>query len=242
MSAGRSAFLDPRLALVASLSAAGWAGLALHLLANDLPGAVAASGPGMGVVEWLRARLAGDLSLPDFASALCLVAPDAWTLGDFSRALAMWLLMVLAMMLPLAPRAGGADLGNQIAFVAGYITSCLPLAVLGVALQFSLHRAGLLDAYLVSSSRALDALLLVIAAICLRLRALARAPARPAAPATFGGGVSAGIVAVRDCAPPMLLMFVFGLMNLVFMALLTAAMLLSRGRGSVFSQCAKEGS
>lgn len=193
------------------LAAAGWAVLLLHLAAMDAP-MLARAGPGM---DWLAA-IASGVPRDLLAGAPCLAPAAAPWPAAVAEALAMWTAMTLAMMLPLLGRAAPP-------VVAGYLAAWAPFCLAGALAQGPLVAGGWLDAGLVSASPALSAGVLALAA--LTLPACRPALPRTPLPPSVAGGFSYGLATMRDCGPLMATMLVAGLMNLVWMAILTVAML-----------------
>lgn len=177
-----------------------------------------------------------------FLQSLCIVTPDA---AGFLRITAMWMLMSAAMMAPTAVPAFATyeDLGHTGetrfgALVAGYLAVWLGGSVIAAGTQMALFQAGLLSAFGDSRSGILSAALLALAGIyqfspmkeaclskCRRPLAFFMAhwdegPAR--------NGVRLGLVCLGCCWALMALAFVGGVMNLAFMGLATAIMVLEK--------------
>ncbi len=172
-------------------------------------------------------------------------APTYWLIAFF-----MWAAMMVAMMLPSAspmvllyarvmrkaegeggvarPRAAIA------AFASGYLTIWILFSLLAVLLQWGLERIGVMSA-MMSLSPPLLAGGLLIAAGLYQLTPLktaclnhCRGPAsflarhwRPGVPGAWRMGLAHGAYCLGCCAALMLLLFVGGVMNLVWIAALT---------------------
>ncbi|MEZ5875776.1 MAG: DUF2182 domain-containing protein [Hyphomicrobiales bacterium] len=171
--------------------------------------------------------------------------PYYWLIGFF-----MWAVMMVAMMLPsAAPQVllyaratahaerQGRPLNTRalvVAFASGYLSLWILFSALAVALQFGLERIGLMSAMMSSRSVALSGALLIAAGLyqlsplktaCLKH---CRAPAaflsthwRPGLSGAWRMGLLHGAYCVGCCAVLMLLLFVGGVMNLVWIAALT---------------------
>lgn len=171
--------------------------------------------------------------------------PYYWLIGFF-----MWAVMMVAMMLPsAAPQVllyarvtahaehQGRPLNTRAlvaAFASGYLSLWILFSALAVALQFGLERIGLMSAMMSSRSVALSGALLIAAGLyqlsplktaCLKH---CRAPAaflsahwRPGLSGAWRMGLLHGAYCVGCCAVLMLLLFVGGVMNLVWIAALT---------------------
>jgi predicted metal-binding membrane protein len=171
--------------------------------------------------------------------------PYYWLIGFL-----MWTIMMVAMMLPsAAPQillyarviAHAERQGHPLnagglvaAFASGYLSLWILFSVLAVALQFGLERIGLMSAMMSSRSAALSGALLVAAGLyqltplktaCLKH---CRGPAqfiaahwRPGVRGAWRMGLTHGAYCLGCCAALMLLLFVGGVMNLVWIAGLT---------------------
>jgi predicted metal-binding membrane protein len=170
-----------------------------------------------------------------------------WHPGDFVAAALMWVAMVLAMMLPsaapmiliyaeIADTAArkGERIVSPFVLAAGYILVWLGFAVLAALLQGGLTHAGLLDAASTATQGWLSAALFVGAGfyqfsplkdVCLRQcqRPLpfffANWTTRRSG--TFRLGLRQGLYCLGCCWVLMLLMFAVGVMNVVWMLVLT---------------------
>jgi predicted metal-binding membrane protein len=120
------------------------------------------------------------------------------------------------------------------AFASGYLTLWILFSALAVALQFGLERAGAVSAMMNSRSFLLSGMLLIAAGLYqltpLKAACLShcRGPAvfiaahwRPGVVGAWRMGLSHGAYCVGCCAALMLLLFVGGVMNLVWIAGLT---------------------
>jgi predicted metal-binding membrane protein len=185
-------------------------------------------------------------------------APGAWDASYALTMLAMWWVMMIAMMVPgAAPMillyarvahqarhvsAPGSTLGPTFAFAAGYLACWLGFSVAAVMLQFGLESAGLLDGMTMwSTARWLTAALLVAAGIyqlsplksgCLHH---CRSPAaflaqhqRPGARGAFRLGLMHGAYCVGCCWVLMLLLSAAGIMNLIWIVGLSALVLVEK--------------
>ncbi|MDE2300926.1 MAG: DUF2182 domain-containing protein [Sphingomonadales bacterium] len=207
-----------------------------------------------------RSAIAG-LAMPDPAMA----DPAAWGPARLALMFSMWWTMMIAMMLPSAAptillhartarRASAAVAPGTASFLAGYLTAWGGFSLLAAALQAILENSGLLEAMRMSSrSRWLSAAILFAAglyqltpakALCLRH---CRNPAgflirhyRPGRRGALHMGLTHGTYCIGCCWLLMTLLFVGGVMNLVWIALLAVAVaaekLLPHGR--LVSLCA----
>jgi len=196
------------------------------------------SGAGMGM-----AGQAEFLVFPHRATGMDMTMP--WDTPRFAITLAMWWVMMVAMMLPAAAPlvllyaraapAQGFSSPHIGAFLAGYLTCWLGYSTAAVCLQLLLDRTGLLNAMTMSlSSRWLSGGLLVAAGIyqltpaknaclsnCRNPAELLSRHFRPGAFGAFRMGLIHGSFCVGCCWLLMALLFVVGIMNLAWVALLT---------------------
>jgi predicted metal-binding membrane protein len=213
----------PRRAAAASvaLAIAGWAGLA-----------------------WLALDMGSDW-------AQWTMPPDAdWLPGHWIGVLAMWAVMMAAMMLPsalpmvrtfadLGARRGAP--GDARAFVAGYLAVWGAFSAMATVAQWLLQAAGWTDPMVVSTSAPLSAALLLIAGayqftplkrLCL---AGCRTPLgfllgewRAGRRGAFVMGWRHGVLCVGCCWALMALLFVGGAMNLAWVAALAVAVAIEK--------------
>ncbi|WP_323764833.1 DUF2182 domain-containing protein [Marinovum sp.] len=165
--------------------------------------------------------------------------------SGFAPALAMWALMSAAMMAPTALPAFRTydDLGHVTAtgfgqLVGGYLTAWLGFSLLAAGAQVALYRAGLVGALGQSLSVPLTAALLVGAGAWQFTAIKDACLSRCRAPLTFfiqhweegpvRNGLRMGLDCVGCCWALMLLAFVGGTMNLLFMGLAMVLMTLEK--------------
>jgi predicted metal-binding membrane protein len=170
-----------------------------------------------------------------------------WNAYYWAIAFVMWAVMMVAMMLPSAApmillyarvvrradaQADTVEAPSCIAaFAGGYLTLWILFSVLAVVLQFALERAGLMTIMMNSRSATLSGALLISAGVyqltplksaCLKH---CRSPAtylaehwRPGTAGAWRMGLEHGAYCVGCCAVLMLLLFVGGVMNLIWIA------------------------
>jgi predicted metal-binding membrane protein len=177
-----------------------------------------------------------------------------WTATEFGPRLAMWAVMMVAMMVPTAApmtlmhaavaRKAAAQhnpLAPTFVFVAGYIAMWTVFSVVATIAQYALDRAALLSPMVVSTSHLFGAALLIAAGIyqftplknaCLRS---CRAPAhflsrywRTGNLGAFRMGLTLGAYCVGCCWVLMGLLFVGGVMNLLWIAAIAIFVLLEK--------------
>jgi len=177
-----------------------------------------------------------------------------WTPTDFALMLAMWVVMMVGMMVPtavpmtlvyaaIARKAAreGTPIAPTAAFVSGYVVMWSLFSVAATLAQWALERAALLSPMLVATSPALGGGLLIAAGLyqwtpfkeaCLRH---CRAPAQFIAEHWRTGVLGAGRMGLEHgayclgcCWILMALLFVGGVMNLLWIALITLFVLLEK--------------
>ena len=189
------------------------------------------------------------------AIAMAAMPPPDWDAGYFAATLAMWMVMMVGMMLPSAApavllfdalqRQGGAarrrDRHATALFAAGYVVAWSAFSVLATTTQWGLSTAMLLSAMMTSKSAIFAGLLLVVAGAyqftSLKIACLSqcRSPAeflvRHHHPGPFGPvrvGFQHGLQCIGCCWALMALLFVFGVMNLLWVAALAIFVFLEK--------------
>lgn len=193
-------------------------------------------------------------TLEEMGGMLMPMSSGPWTAGHAAVMLAMWAVMMAAMMLPSAApmvllfttiarrrRATGGRSGSPLVFAAGYLAVWAVFSIAAVALQFALERAALLSPMMETTSMVLAGGVLVGAGVyqwtplkqaCLRK---CRSPLefilahwREGSRGAFAMGVRHGGYCLGCCAVLMLLLFVGGLMNLLWIAGLALYVLIEK--------------
>ena len=190
----------------------------------------------------------------DGMSAMAALEIRPWSAGDFALVVLMWAVMQVGMMIPgAAPtillfarvsrvqREKGRKVASVSAFVLGYVLVWSGFSVFAASLQWGLQQAALVSPAIVSSSPVLGGLLLIAAGIyqwtpaknaCLGhcrtpLEFLTRRWRRGAAGASVMG-IEHGAYCVGCCWVLMLLLFVGGVMNLLWIAAIALFVLLEK--------------
>jgi predicted metal-binding membrane protein len=193
-------------------------------------------------------------------------AAHAWAMNDLASYFMMWLVMMVAMMLPTAGpmiltfsfisrdrKQKEQPYVTTAIFVAGYFIVSVGYSLLVTLLQWWLHHSALLTPVGASNSNVLSGVLLVAAGIfqwskikqaCLRF---CRNPFnfvmtnwKEGIPGALHMGIKHGLLCAGCCWALMLLMFVGGVMNLIWMILITAIILIEKvaPRGDIFAKVA----
>ncbi len=182
---------------------------------------------------------------------------EAWSAGQMTMLLVMWVVMMIAMMLPTASGAGlafaaiaqrrrarGRPYAPTAVFLLGYVAVWSGFSVLATVAQWGLHEASLLTPMGVGTSPILGGALFVAAGgfqwtpaknACLTR---CRSPVfflmtrwRAGHLGAFAMGFHHGLYCVGCCWLLMALLFVAGVMNLLWIATLTGLVLIEKLSG-----------
>ena len=203
---------------------------------------------GITFLAWVYLiKTAGEMAnMPAMAMAGMpeMVELRTWTSGDFLLMFLMWAVMMVGMMVPTAVPMTlvyaaivrkAASQNNPLApaaiFVSGYVVMWTLFSAAATLLQWTLERAALLSAMMVSTSPALGAGILIVAGFyqwtpfkdrCLKN---CRMPAqffsehwKDGTLGAFRMGLVHGAFCLGCCAFLMLLLFLGGVMNLLWIA------------------------
>ncbi len=206
----------------------------------------------VGLSWWYLYNLSAEMSSPMGGMVMAL-AP--WSATDWVLMILMWAIMMVGMMLPSAApmvllfaglRRKRGESGRKIAtevavFTSGYLAMWAAFSVLATALQWALEHAALLSPMMVSNSLALNGGILIAAGLyqflpvkdaCL---AHCRAPAhflsqhwRPGAAGAFRMGAHHGAYCLGCCWVLMALLFVGGVMNLLWIAVIAGVVFIEK--------------
>ena len=196
-----------------------------------------------GYLVTLAPHAAGGVAMPD---------TSGWGVSQFLTAASMWMVMMVAMMLPtVAPwvaalstvsasesREVRARLASQ--FIAGYLAIWCGYSVAAAAAQWALHEAGLMSGSASASLGVRPSALLLIGAGVFQWTPVRRACLkhcqsplgffltswRSGAWGPWRMGARHGLFCVACCWALMALSFVAGVMNLAWMALVTVFVLI----------------
>ncbi len=188
------------------------------------------------------------------AEFLCAPRSGSWGPGDILTSLAMWNIMMVGMMIPTASpmilmfattnrrqRGQSGPYVPTFFFVSGYVLIWAVYSIAGTAAQWGLQEAALLSPLVLQVTPQLGAVLLIVAGLfqftslkhnclthCRTPMAFLNSEWREGAGGAMWMGLKHGSYCVGCCWAIMLLMFVAGLMNLVWTAFLAAFMLLEK--------------
>lgn len=218
-----------------------------------------ASGAGLGMSGWDATTLALFPHHNEHAAmhGMAMGLPQAWPPATWALMIAMWWMMMIAMMSPSAAptillyarvhrhsaaQGIGAKLAPTGAFAVGYLLVWLAFSVAAVSLQWLLVQAGLVSELMMGSQNRWLSGALLIAAGFYQLSPLkglcldhCRSPAkfltnnwRPGAGGAARLGLLHGAYCVGCCWALMALLYVGGVMNLIWIAALSILVLVEK--------------
>jgi predicted metal-binding membrane protein len=178
----------------------------------------------------------------------------SWGMTDLAILFLMWAVMMIAMMVPsVSPvvllyarytrmkGCGGGIISQTGAFVLGYLASWTGFSLAAALAQFGLHEAALISPMMVSTSRLLGGAILIAAGVFqwtpLKHACLShcRSPIgflmtewRTGARGAFVMGLRHGTYCVGCCWLLMAVLFVTGVMNLLWIAIIAAFVLVEK--------------
>jgi predicted metal-binding membrane protein len=241
---------------------------AIEVLARRDRLIVAAGLVGITALAWayLIHLVTGMDGMQSAMQTLAMPALQPWSMTDFALTFVMWAVMMVAMMTPSAApmillyaaiirksRAADPPVAASTAFAAGYLVVWTGFSALATGLQWGLEQVALLSPMMVSTSPYLGGALL-IAAGAYQMTPLKQACLQHCrAPVHFltshwrkgtGGalriGIDHGRFCVGCCWVLMALLFIGGVMNLLWIAALAAFVLTEKivPRGVLFGRIA----
>jgi predicted metal-binding membrane protein len=220
-----------------------------RLIANErfLPGCALL----LAVIAAWAYLWSGAGTLQEMGGEAMPMSAGPWTPGHALVMLAMWIVMMTAMMLPSASpmillfatiarakQAKGQRRGSTTVFVLGYLAVWSAFSLLAVLLQFTLEKAALLSPMMEATSAAFAAAVLIAAGVYqwtpLKQACLSRCRSpldfvihhwHEGQRGAFRMGVLHGAYCVGCCWLLMLVLFVGGVMNLAWVLALAALVL-----------------
>jgi predicted metal-binding membrane protein len=208
---------------------------------------------GITLLSWLTLfSMANDMAMPPGFDMIMKVRQ--WNSGYFVMMFLMWAIMMVGMMIPsVAPTVmiyaavekkaikQGMPIASTSVFVAGYIAIWTLFSLVATTAQWGLDQAALLSPMMVSNSAYLGAGLLIAAGIyqwlplkesCLRqCRSPVEFISTHMRQGTLGAlrmGIDHGLYCLGCCWVLMCLLFVGGVMNLLWIAIITLFVLLEK--------------
>lgn len=231
-------------------------GRVLYSLLRHDHAVVLASLVGVIAIAWLYLLLGAGIGMEtmDMGRGQMMLMAPAWTPGYAALIFLMWAIMMVAMMLPSAAPtillvaniarnrgAAGSGMPRTALFALGYIAVWAGFSSAATLLQWNLDRIGILSESMASQSAAVAGLILVAAGLyqwtplkqtCLRhCRSPLEFLVRHWRAGAWGGaviGVRHGLFCLGCCWMLMALLFVGGLMNLLWVAALALLVLIEK--------------
>lgn len=207
------------------------------------------------LLSWLYLlSMAGDMGTMSMPEAMAGAQIQPWSTTDFALMFLMWTVMMVAMMVPSAApliliyarvyrreKEQGRPFTPTAAFAAGYLLAWTVFSLIATVLQWALERAALLSPMMVSKSNYLGAVILIAAGVYqltpLKHACLAhcRSPMsfimqhwRTGTRGALRMGMEHGLFCVGCCWFLMGLLFVGGVMNLLWVAAIAAFVLVEK--------------
>lgn len=214
--------------------------------------AILGSLAGVTVLAWIYlVAVAPEVSMPGMST---MGAVPSWDASYFLMMLLMWTVMMVGMMLPtIAPtvlvyaavarksRREGVPTAPTATFVSGYVLVWALFSVAATGAQWGLSELALLSPGMISNNSVLSAGLLIAAGIYQWLPIKGRCLTQCRSPVEFVSthwaagttgalrmGIEHGIFCLGCCWALMLLLFVGGIMNLLWIAVLALYVLLEK--------------
>ena len=199
----------------------------------------------------LHAQMTGAISNAEAMRAMGMPMDQLWTMTDVGFAFVMWIVMMAGMMSPSAApvllvvaraaSARGESSRTSLLFGAGYFAVWTGFSTVATLAQWMLHDAALLSSSMAAVSPRAAGITLVVAGLyqltpekraCLQH---CRNPIdflmmhwRPGAAGSFGLGVHHGWYCLGCCWALMIVLFAVGLMNLGWVAAISAVVLIEK--------------
>lgn len=209
----------------------------------------------LSLAAWAyTAHMAHQMMVMDMGMDMAMPHMQRWSVGTLGLVFVMWVVMMVAMMLPTATpaivmfatmrrrhRAQRRPFASTAAFVLGYLLAWTGYSLLATLVQWGLHTAALLSPMMVSTSPILGSVILLAAGVFqwtpLKYACLThcRTPLgffmsnwRDGTAGALMMGWQHGSYCVGCCWILMALLFVAGMMNLLWVAVISIFILLEK--------------
>ncbi|MDC3234619.1 DUF2182 domain-containing protein [Candidatus Puniceispirillum sp.] len=217
----------------------GWLYTTIQVVFASVGTGFNALGPGMQFFDMFREKIFFGPESIIFYLPICTTLEAGWSVKTWLESFLMWAFMIFAMMVPtLLPTLSSKIICIKkfCGFLLGYLAVWLLFCVGCIFTQWVLHTNGLLSDEMVITNSWFASLLLALVGTYqfskIKLRScIARNQLLVSSLETSRGielnlqeGTKAGIFCAFSCGPLMLTMFVFGLMNVIAMLVLTVMM------------------
>lgn len=188
-------------------------------------------------------------AMGEMGSSLATPMTADWTLRDWVFMASMWAVMMIGMMLPSASpmivsyrsfTRNGSLTGSTAVFATGYLVAWVSLALLAAAAQWALHNGAFVSAMGVATKPVAGAFLVGAGAFqftklkraclgqCRTPMGFLMTQWRDGRRGALVMGVRHGVYCVACCWALMALLFVLGVMNLAWVAVLAAIVLIEK--------------
>ena len=199
---------------------------------------------------WALLDMAGDMAAMDSSSSMM----HTWSMGDFLMLFVMWAIMMVGMMIPSAApliltfatinrkklEQNGSFVPTAV-FVTGYLWVWTVFSLLAAGTQWGLHSLALLSPMMVSQSPLLNGVLLIAAGLyqwaplkrtclehCQSPLSFIMSHWREGTGGALRMGWEHGLYCLGCCWVLMVLLFVMGVMNLAWVAVIAVFVLLEK--------------
>ncbi len=188
------------------------------------------------------------------AAQMTMPNGQAWQVEDVIFTLLMWAVMMVAMMTPSATpmilafagvnrqrHESETPISATAAFLAGYLMAWISFSAGATVVQWGLHSAGLLSPETISVTPLLGGILLILAGVyqftplkyvclsnCRTPLGFLMTEWRDGTRGALSMGLRHGLYCLGCCWPVMLLLFVAGVMNLLWVALIAGYVLVEK--------------
>lgn len=218
--------------ILIGMSLLAWTYLIIQSFQFAVEGSAVNFGPGMAIFDWLyqKSLIFGNYGYSVWS--VCVTEVTNWRIGEFFRAFLMWQIMIIAMMVPTLLFSANSKTNNSLSsflkHIAGYLSAWALFSMLMVVLQWMLQVSGHLSDSMIISEPMISFGILAIFGFA-QLRILKRrkfsSPQTIVSKNQYELGCQSGLKCIQNTWPLMVSMFAFGLMNLVYMFVLTIVMI-----------------
>ncbi|MEO9458699.1 MAG: DUF2182 domain-containing protein [Lentilitoribacter sp.] len=218
--------------ILIGMSLLAWTYLIIQSFQFAVEGSAANFGPGMATFDWLYQKSLTFGKYGYSVWSVCVTEVTAWGIGEFFRAFLMWQIMIIAMMVPTLLFSANNKTNNNFSsfskHLAGYLTAWALFSMLMVMLQWMLQISGHLNGSMMINQPVISLGILAITGFA-QLRILKQRKFSPpriiVSKSQYNFGFQSGFKCIQNTWPLMVSMFAFGLMNLVYMFVLTIVMI-----------------
>lgn len=218
--------------ILIGMSLLAWTYLIIQSFQFAVEGSAANFGLGMTIFDWFyqKSLIFGNYGYSVWS--VCVTEVTNWRIGEFFRAFLMWQIMIIAMMVPTllfsANNKTNNSLSSFLEHLSGYLTAWALFSMLMVVLQWMLQVSGHLSGSMIINEPMISFGILAIVGftqLCILKRRKFSSPQTIMSKNQYEFGFQSGLKCIQNTWPLMVSMFAFGLMNLVYMFVLTILMI-----------------